>query len=341
MINLPKSSVDPRYGFFVDGLVRASDCRFLVDTGSTDTLISSEVYYKIPKERRPLLGEGSIQVRQVDGSPLSVLGIAEVEIQIGRTTQSVRATFTEMRCPGILGMDFLVPTGGKLDFQTKRWSLNGEDIQCTSSVGEPFVDRVVVLENTVIPAGYEAVVPGTIVKRSNLFVGPALVEPLESGGELAKKGLVLARSLVEAGNDIVPLRVFNPGKEQRVARKGTTVGVICQVEHDLIEGNPGLIADPPLAVPGFLSDLYERGTASVDSKYHEKVKKCLCDFRDVFSSGDHDISRTEDVRHHIQTGDARSIKERPRRQPYCNQQEIDRQVRDLEKRGVIEPSDSP
>lgn len=102
-----------------------------------------------------------------------------------------------------------------------------------------------------------------------------------------------------------------------------------------------MIADPPLEVPGFLSDLYERGTASVDSKYHEEVKKCLCDFRDVFSSGDHDIGRTEDVRHHIQTGDARPIKERPRRQPYCNQQEIDRQVRDLEKRGVIEPSDSP
>ncbi len=95
MINLPKSSVDPRYGFFVDGLVRATDCRFLVDTGSTDTLISSEVYYKIPKERRPLMGEGSVQVRQVDGSPLSVLGIADVEIQIGRTTQSVRAIFTE------------------------------------------------------------------------------------------------------------------------------------------------------------------------------------------------------------------------------------------------------
>ncbi len=84
-------------------------------------------------------------------------------------------------------MDFLVTTGGKLDFKTKRWSLNGEDIKCTSSVGERLL-VVWLFMKTVIPAGYEAVVPGTIANRGNAFAGPALVEPLESGGELAKKG---------------------------------------------------------------------------------------------------------------------------------------------------------
>ena len=47
------------------------------------------------------------------------------------------------------------------------------------------------------------------------------------------------------------------------------------------------------------------------------------------------------MKHHINTGDARPVKERPIRYPYCNQQEIQRQVSDLEKRGVIVPSDSP
>ena len=75
--------------------------------------------------------------------------------------------------------------------------------------------------------------------------------------------------------------------------------------------------------------------------YHCEIRKCLVDFQDVFSSGDHDIGRTDKVKNHINTGDARPVKERPRRHPYCNQQEIQRQVSDLKKRGLIEPSDSP
>ena len=73
------------------------------------------------------------------------------------------------------------------------------------------------------------------------WLGPAIVEPLQGGGELAKKGMVLARSLIESGNDTVPLRVFNPGKEKRVARRGTTVGLIFPVEEDSIEDSSGVV----------------------------------------------------------------------------------------------------
>ena len=47
------------------------------------------------------------------------------------------------------------------------------------------------------------------------------------------------------------------------------------------------------------------------------------------------------VEHRIDTGEARPVKERPRRHPLCNQEEIMRQVEELKQRGVIEPSDSP
>ena len=42
------------------------------------------------------------------------------------------------------------------------------------------------------------------------------------------------------------------------------------------------------------------------------------------------------VKHGINTGGARPVKQRPRRHPLVNQQEINRQVKDL-----IEPADSP
>ena len=88
------------------GLFRDTECRFLIGSGSTETLIDSEVYYKIPTEMRPVLEQDGVQVTQVDGSPLSVLGVADVEINVGWTTQLVRAVFTSMRSSGILGNGF-------------------------------------------------------------------------------------------------------------------------------------------------------------------------------------------------------------------------------------------
>ena len=78
----------PSHGLFVEGRVRSTNFRLLIDTGSTDTLVSATVYYRIPKEQRPFLEECDIAVRQVDGTPLPVLGAAWVELTIGRTTLS-------------------------------------------------------------------------------------------------------------------------------------------------------------------------------------------------------------------------------------------------------------
>ena len=94
-------------------------------------------------------------------------------------------------------------------------------------------------------------------------------------------------------------------------------------------------------LPSHLHDLFDRSKANLSEDYHAQVKSCLLEFQDVFSSGEHDIGRTEVVKHQINTGDARPIKERPRRHPLCNQQEIMKQVEELQKRAIIEPSDSP
>ena len=162
-----------------------------------------------------------------------------------------------------------MPTGGNLDFNTKEWRINGERVQCTSSAGVPFIGRIVIAETTIIPSGHEAVVPGIIARREGEFAGPAIVEPLEGGGDLAQRGLVLARSLVESGNQIVPLRLFNPGKEKRVAKKGTTVGLISIVDPEQIEDKASESSEVKQSLPTHLLDLYERSTDKVKGKFHD------------------------------------------------------------------------
>ena len=120
-------------------------------------------------------------------------------------------------------------------------------------------------------------------------------------------------------------------------RKGTTVGTISTVEVDsvVVPGNESA-ADVKVNLPVHLHDLYDRSLVNLDVRYHAEVKSCLAEFQDIFSTGESDIGRTDMVKHHISTGDARPIKERPTRHPLVNQEEIMGQVEELQKRGVIE-----
>ena len=278
-------------------------------------------------------------IQQVDGTPLSILGVAWVEIQVGNTTQTVKAIFADIKCPGILGMDFLLPTQGNLDFRTLTLNINGEHIPCTSKVGRHFNARVVVAQTTTIPPGHEAIVQGCITKRNQDMQGPALIEGVEGGGELGEKGLVLGRVLVRAEEEVIPVRILNPGDQKLVLKEGTTVGMMTPVS---LEDNNNTPQDKAMKeLPDYLMDLYQNSIRNVHPRFHADIRQCLADYQDVFSKDSNDIGSTDMVQHSINTGDAPPIKERLRRQPVCNQEEITRQVKDLEERGVIEPSDSP
>ena len=50
--------------------------------------------------------------------------------------------------------------------------------------------------------------------------------------------------------------------------------------------------------------------------------------------------RTSLVKHHIETGDSKPIKQTPRRLPPHQRKEVEKQILDLLDRGLVEPSDS-
>ena len=63
--------------------------------------------------------------------------------------------------------------------------------------------------------------------------------------------------------------------------------------------------------------------------------------KDVFSLSEQDLGRTNLVTHNIDTGDARPIKQHPRRTSPSKHAEIERQVEDLLQRGIVKKSNSP
>ncbi|XP_054749735.1 retroviral-like aspartic protease 1 [Lytechinus pictus] len=81
-------------------------------------------------------------------------------------------------------------------------------------------------------------------------------------------------------------------------------------------------------VPDFLQPLYEKSKENTSSNEHTKIAKLLSDYQDVFSQGDHDIGRTDKVTHSIHTTCPAPIHQRPRRSPFGQREEIEKQVQD-------------
>ncbi|XP_071483922.1 uncharacterized protein [Diadema antillarum] len=93
-------------------------------------------------------------------------------------------------------------------------------------------------------------------------------------------------------------------------------------------------------VPEFLHDLLERSQSNIETSDYPQLNK-LSVYQDVFSKGDHDLGRTDRITHSIHTSCEAPIRQRPRRPPMGQREEIERQVQDMLDRGIITPSSNP
>ena len=93
-------------------------------------------------------------------------------------------------------------------------------------------------------------------------------------------------------------------------------------------------------LPEHLTDLYDRAAENVPEGDRVLIRELLVKYQDVFSRDDKDLGRTSLVKHHIETGDSKPIKQAPHRLPSHQRKEVEKQVLDLLDRGLVEPSDS-
>ena len=86
--------------------------------------------------------------------------------------------------------------------------------------------------------------------------------------------------------------------------------------------------------------MYDDGCENLSVDQAGKFAKLLVNYVDVFASSDKDIGRTNITKHTIDTGNAKPIKQRPRRLPIHKQGEVDKLI-DMIAKDIIESSSSP
>ena len=73
----------------------------------------------------------------------------------------------------------------------------------------------------------------------------------------------------------------------------------------------------------------------------QELKQLLDEYRDVFANNDSEVGRNHRTQFRIHTSTQVPVAVKLRRTPFSLRSEVDQQIKNMEQRGIIEPSNSP
>ncbi|VDI50651.1 Hypothetical predicted protein [Mytilus galloprovincialis] len=326
-------------GMYVDTILNKRSCKFLVDTGATLSIVSFKLYESLPKHCKVELYETSQNITSANGGLLTLYGKGYFSIQIGKETFKFEALVADIKAEGILGLDFLKANKCVLDVVSERLFLGESEIQLIFE-GPLGCYRVVSSETVSIPPSSEVVVNGKVCFPGgyNLNSFEGVIEPSENSAK--NDGPLIARTLVKV-NECVPVRLLNMKQDSQVVYQGSTIGQVHKIESVCENTHSDLKNKQSFELRSDLKALYEKACENLDEQHSDQLKVLIRKYEGLFAESDKELGHTNLVKHRINTGNAQPVKEPPRRAPVHLRQEVDKNIDDMLKKGVIEPSNSP
>ena len=339
--------------WYVNGVV--VDCPFdwLIDTGAAPNVLDQAVYLKLPERHRPTLRQSSARLCAADGGVLQVHGETTLDLLLGNKLFRVPVMIADLGdVQGILGMEFLNREAclidafnGKLHFPDREVFLHrGATFQCC---------RVRLKESLEIQPDEERIICGQVdedILCESRGVGVIEADP----SFVLDSGLLVARALVDVKGATLKLTVGNLGDDPVIIPAGTTVAWLDPVEVVYLPGDidqdddnefprhrVSAILESSKALPEYLQPVVDTATGNLTSEQRDRLQTLIAANQGLFVGPDGKLGRTDLVKHGIDTGDARPIKQGPRSLPISQQMIAEEEVDKMLKQGVIEPSDSP
>lgn len=201
-----------------------------------------------------------------------------------------------------------------------------------------------------IPAGSLKLIPIVCPSAANLSLHSVLMEPPIEETQLPV-GILISKALLSVKNGLVEIPVTNVSSQEVWLQPHTILGVLhivqvlssgCSV--NIVEGCSGeqvavVQAAEIKATPAIDFSNMSWSTLSVDQEY--QVKVLLQKHSDVFSQGEGDIGCTTLVEHQIHLNDDVPIRQRYRRLPPSQYDQVKAHIQQLLETGVVKPSSSP
>ena len=321
-----------------------------MDTGSAITIISFEVLEKLGRSSDDL-DPLPYDLCLADGQQLKVGGRMDLEITLGPIKSVHTIVVGDINSSAILGMDFMANHACQLDLNKSVMKINNMEVNMwQDGKGKSKCCKVTLCENVTIPARSEHMVNVFICKRGS----ESHLNIIEGSRAFQEKyGLLVARSLNDTSKSTTIVRLCNPNETDISLRQNTVVGlcepiVWCEAHEteslrvlNINVGSENHSSEESSKVPAHLEQLYQDGKTHLHIDECEELLGLLIKYQDVFAKSDTDLGRTSEIKHKIDTGSAKPIRQKPRRIPIHMQDEVNKIMEGMLEQGIIEPSSSP
>ena len=338
---------------FIPAVVEGVDAKLLVDSGAAVTLISQSLYEKINHKQCLIHCDmDNIVLKAAGDSILEVKAYVTVGFDIAGVTYTWTAFVVPISEDALLGYDFLYHFDCVLEAR-RGLKINGKFVNCELAGHVPDVNRVCLKSDTIIPARSEAVAHTCIPDQS--LTDDIVIEPLSEG--LRNDSLLVGACLVSSSSSM-PVRIMNTSSEDINMCAGTTIGrahEVCNVitinDDEVHEGNTAIrschvqadinsnVSTEPLHP--IVDELYQRNSMDLNADEKKQLRDLLIKHDNAFAKSPSDLGRTSILKHKIETGNARPIRQPARRPPRAFEGEEEKIISEQLEAGIITPSKSP
>lgn len=302
-----------------------------IDTGASQSIIRPDI---IKGTVEPLT---NIKLRTATGEPATVYGKIKVELTIGNMSINHVFIVADIVDEVIIGADFMISHGINLNMgqQIMIW----RNVEIPLNVGyesKAELRKLVTIASQKLPPQSETLIWAQIkgdCADNSLWV----IESTE-----IRNNIITAKALVtNRNNQSIPVRVLNLSSSEKVISQNSDIGQ-CTPAEAVINCE---VKPEPTDITTEEKELFkvqvEQWIAGLTPPDKNKAKQLFKKYTSVFALKTQSHGKTAIVKHEINTGEARPIKQAPRSVPLAKRKEVKELVSEMERSGIIEPSSSP
>ena len=278
----------------------------LVDTGAEISLLSEEIFRRIPIELRPHKLATDIEYfSTANGSRLNCRGKYQMEINLpGKKCSHEIYVVNNLKTPGILGADFINDKGLIYDgstrsiyFKAKR-SLGAWHRGTAHNINEttiPARSAQVVKVIAQVEQYYRPEAGETALAVTNQFThitgGPGVIKFDHEGRSLVEIINVSDSELIIPPNtEIATLEKIDEAEMETL--KQINPDFICEVIHNIVAPEIALKKEDEEFIKSNMN-------LTVPKQFEDQYVKLLCQYHDVFSRNKADLGRSDALSHDI------------------------------------------
>lgn len=333
--------------YYMPGRIASKKVHFLLDSGCTSCVVGKHVFDSLPmKVKANLQPLDNASAQLADGSSTTIYGKLLVSCKVRDVPIDHEFLVAKLQDDAILGLSFLERFNCSMQFGRPILNIDGRDLMCTDQWGNPMASKVQLIRPTVVPPASETLLVCKLNNRPHGAVG--IVE--SSCSKLPELSLAASLCCPDEQQQVV-VRCLNATGKPVTVNAGTVLGIYQSVDNDSVsvtskvtsisQMQSGTGNDKEIVVPDHLRSLYDQAVSpGLTHDQQQRLARLLRDYADVFSSGETDVGLTNLVKHSIPLHPgATPIRQPPRRLGQEKDQEVERQVTQLQQQGLIEPGD--